>query len=984
MEPLIKTESTTPDPDGPAPAVKTPPVRPTPPQGRPTRGRNQPGRVALIAVLAAFAALIVVRLGPALIGLKTFSGVDVLSTLTPWNDRWLVTTPGNPWVGDTIDNLLPGYAEMYRRLWAGELPLWSSLSGSGAALLSSPNIPTLTPSAIWLLLTPTSWAIGFAKLIQLAMAFAGMTLWLRRLGTSWAAGAVAGLIYCGSGFFVGWSGWVAQASVAATIPMLFWAVERFLALRTARAALVISAAVAWLLLGGFPAVAGHALYAGALYFLVRLLVESRRLGRRTAALTFAGGAGAVLLGVGLSAVQLLPFASSLAGTDFGYRSNQFDVEQPFRSMLSVFLPDIFNSREGFPHTYGPTTNPIEAYAFLGMGAVMLAVLAVLAGRWNGVARGAVPVLTVVGLLSAALVWQHGFWTDWLRDIPIFADNNSGRLRGMVALVGSALAGVGFNLILRDGLPRHVRIRLIAGAWLMVALAAIALGVIWVRYSPVVSDKVLLIDAALGGATVGIIAIAFTLSLGRPQDTVPVREGGTAVPRGRRGPLLAASLVAFAVLLGGQALYSTNFFWPSSDVDEFYPETPAIDAAVSASGDGRALLGDGVFLGSTGAVYDLRTVTGHSFQAPTWSDLLLALDPNAFTPPGRTPTNPRVSFKLDNGSLTNPLLDRMSVSTVLTSPAYGVPGPLLDLDGQPRTLEVTGGAPLDVGSSEVPGGKLTPQSLRGVVVQVAGSAGDGINGIGIDVVIRDADGTELAKGSVIRSRWEPQRVQIPIAGEDLDAHPGPLSIGVSVESRSDPAQTLALTAVDSQVETIVIGSQQDGLREAYADASMTVWQRPSALPRIRWAPGSVTIPDPAARVAALGDPSTPRSTVVLSEPGPEASGADAQLTTVSQTGDQVAVDVEAGGDGYLVLGDAVQTGWTVTIDGQPAELVDADHAFGAVLVPEGSHRVSFQYVNNAQRVGALVTIGCLAIVVLILVLPPLIRRRRGRDTAGAEG
>ena len=47
----------------------------------------------------------------------------------------------------------------------------------------------------------------------------------------------------------------------------------------------------------------------------------------------------------------------------------------------------------------------------------------------------------------------------------------------------------------------------------------------------------------------------------------------------------------------------------------------------------------------------------------------------------------------------------------------------------------------------------------------------------------------------------------------------------------------------------------------------------------------------------------------------------------------------------MLGDAVQTGWTVTIDGQPAELVDADHAFGAVLVPEGSHQVSFQYVNK---------------------------------------
>ena len=144
---------------------------------------------------------------------------------------------------DAVDFFLPGYVEIYQRLWSGDIPLWSTLGGSGAPLLSAPTIPTLTPSGAVMLLAPTWWAIGAAKLIQLAMAFAGMTLWLRRLGTTWAAGAFAGLLYCTSGFFVAWSSWPAQASVAATIPLLFWAIERFLALRTATSALLIS--LAW-------------------------------------------------------------------------------------------------------------------------------------------------------------------------------------------------------------------------------------------------------------------------------------------------------------------------------------------------------------------------------------------------------------------------------------------------------------------------------------------------------------------------------------------------------------------------------------------------------------------------------------------------------------------------------------------------------------------------------------------------------------------
>ena len=390
----------------------------------------------------------------------------MLTGLAPWDDRWLRETWQSPVVGDTVDSMLPSYLELRTRLLTGDLPLWSNLAGSGTPLLASTNIASLTPSTIWMLLAPTWWAIGFAKLIQLAMGLGGMTLWLRRLGTSWAAGALAGVLYCTSGFIVAWSGWLAQSGVAATIPLLFWAIERFIALRTVKAALLLSLIVAWLLLGGFPAVAGHALYAGAAYFLVRCTVEHRLLGWRRVATTIAGGTAAVLLGIGLSAVQVVPLLMSLAGTDTDYRNDQFDREQPVRSLLSVALPRIFNFGGGPANGYGPDTNPIEAYAFLGLGAVALALLAVLAGRFHGVARGAVPTLAMVGALAAALVWKHGFWTDWLSDVPVFAGNDAGRLRDLVALTGCALAGIGFNLLFLQDLPQRVRRRLVTGAWVI--------------------------------------------------------------------------------------------------------------------------------------------------------------------------------------------------------------------------------------------------------------------------------------------------------------------------------------------------------------------------------------------------------------------------------------------------------------------------------------------------------------------------------------
>lgn len=946
--------------------------------------------VASFVVLAAFFVVVAVRLGPALVGAKTFSGVDVLTGLAPWDDRWLRETWQSPWVGDTVDSMLPSYLELRTRLLTGDLPLWSNLAGSGTPLLASTNIASLTPSTIWMLLAPTWWAIGFAKLIQLAMGLGGMTLWLRRLGTSWAAGALAGVLYCTSGFIVAWSGWLAQSGVAATIPLLFWAIERFIALRTVKAALLLSLIVAWLLLGGFPAVAGHALYAGAAYFLVRCTVEHRLLGWRRVATTIAGGTAAVLLGIGLSAVQVVPLLMSLAGTDTDYRNDQFDREQPVRSLLSVALPRIFNFGGGPANGYGPDTNPIEAYAFLGLGAVALALLAVLAGRFHGVARGAVPTLAMVGALAAALVWKHGFWTDWLSDVPVFAGNDAGRLRDLVALTGCALAGIGFNLLFLQDLPQRVRRRLVTGAWVIVGTATTALLLVWRTYENVVDGRILAGDAGLAVVGALLVAIAFTLALGRaagPAGEPPAdRPAAPAVRPGRRSrALLAVTLAGFAAVTGAQALSSTEYFWPLSDTDDFYPRTPGVDAAAAATGSSRALAGDGTFFGSSATAHGIRTLTGHSFLAPTWADVLLALDPDAVTPPGRTPTNPRVRSPLVDPTAPNPLLDRLAVSALILRPENRIPGPTVDRAGRPRDPAATSSkvtssnASITVGSEPVSAGTLTAQDLRGVMVRVVAPAGDGQHGIAITATVRDAAGTQVATGTSIRSEWKTGWAQIPVAGGDLRDRTGPLTVSVAAYARDIPGQTLELGAAAGQVDLLVIAGQPDGLRLSFADGSVTVMQRLTAQPRVRWARTGTVIEDPDRRLTALADPDTPRDTVILSSPGPEASGLPATVAVRAESGDRVTVEVQADGAGYLVLADAVQSGWAVRVNGEPATIVDADHALGAVFLPPGSSTVEFRYVGTGLAVGAAITAVSLAILLLALVGPNLRRRFSTRST-----
>jgi uncharacterized membrane protein YfhO len=79
-----------------------------------------------------------------------------------------------------------------------------------------------------------------------------------------------------------------------------------------------------------------------------------------------------------------------------------------------------------------------------------------------------------------------------------------------------------------------------------------------------------------------------------------------------------------------------------------------------------------------------------------------------------------------------------------------------------------------------------------------------------------------------------------------------------------------------------------------------------------------------------------------------------------------------------VADALQSGWRATVDGEAADVLDADHAGVAVLVPEGRHTVTLRYRPSAWRAGLALT----ATTALALAAATVwdIRRRRARQAA----
>lgn len=68
------------------------------------------------------------------------------------------------------------------------------------------------------------------------------------------------------------------------------------------------------------------------------------------------------------------------------------------------------------------------------------------------------------------------------------------------------------------------------------------------------------------------------------------------------------------------------------------------------------------------------------------------------------------------------------------------------------------------------------------------------------------------------------------------------------------------------------------------------------------------------------------------------------------------------------------GWSVTVDGQEAEIVKANVGFMAVYVPEGSHTIRFDYRTPGLKTGCLISVGGFAVLAVYLVLWRLWRKK----------
>jgi hypothetical protein len=242
------------------------------------------------------------------------------------------------------------------------------------------------------------------------------------------------------------------------------------------------------------------------------------------------------------------------------------------------------------------------------------------------------------------------------------------------------------------------------------------------------------------------------------------------------------------------------------------------------------------------------------------------------------------------------------------------------------------------------------------------------------VLRD-DGSVIGSSSRrLGSGWGAAPFLVAVPAEEASAADGTVRVRMTLRAAGSTLRVAATAA--GQPVLSVVGGRDDGLRLAFADTGAVLYERRNSLPRIRWASRAVVDPDRAGRLRRLAA-GLPANTVLLDAPGASGAGAGrpAGVEVLEDSGDRTRVRVSAQGAGYLVVADALQADWTVTVDGRPATLRHADHAVVAVDVPAGTHEIALAYPPAGRPVGGVVSALAVAVLVGLLVADRL--RRRGR-------
>lgn len=278
----------------------------------------------------------------------------------------------------------------------GNLPLWNPYMFGGMPLFASAQGGLLFPLNWFYLIFNAAAATNMMVISTYMLAALGAYLYARRAGASIAGAIVTSLVWQSGGVLVAQLSHINIVQVAAMLPWLLWAMERYVFTRSSIRGLLLSVVVALQVFVGHPQTFCYSLLLVSAYAVVMAVTERSKRAGYFKSLAY------IAAGITLAAVQIVPTLELLRNSLRNEVTYDFftSFSMPRRFIETFFAPYVLGGGDGglFRAPYFGPPFYAEYIAYVGLLTLMLALVALLIKRdsrnlfWTAIA--------VIGLILA--------------------------------------------------------------------------------------------------------------------------------------------------------------------------------------------------------------------------------------------------------------------------------------------------------------------------------------------------------------------------------------------------------------------------------------------------------------------------------------------------------------------------------------------------------------------------------------------------------
>ena len=242
----------------------------------------------------------------------------------------------NGLISDVVSQLYPWRLLASWQWLSGHIPLWNPYILGGMPLAANVQSAVFYPLNFIFFLHPNGFTWGITIILQSALAFYFMYLFLREIRLSALIAVFGALAFAFNGFFLFWLEWGNLVAVACWLPLLLWAIEKMAKNKRKwfKYWLVFILAMAMSIL------AGH--FQMAFYVGVTALVYGLIKGKRMLLLVITGG----LLALLLTSFQILPafeaYHLSIRDTEGIMEQYNYGFLRP-ANLITLIAPDFFGN-----------------------------------------------------------------------------------------------------------------------------------------------------------------------------------------------------------------------------------------------------------------------------------------------------------------------------------------------------------------------------------------------------------------------------------------------------------------------------------------------------------------------------------------------------------------------------------------------------------------------------------------------------------------